>query len=169
MSSLSPALKPYFICSVQCNASLFVYLSVGSLNSASASLLRQMTQATGGTRPGGSQTNGWWCVWLCLSEFLNINIDKLVQILWDHPCVVCIVVVEKLFNIWWTKLVYDHLSKKPNIVSSSDSSQYQCHTLGPLVQCLYWGRSVCSPPRYRSSYVWVWLQPWERAECRPWQ
>ena len=46
------SLNPYFICSVQRNASLFVYLSVGGLNSVSASQQGQMTQATGGTRHG---------------------------------------------------------------------------------------------------------------------
>ena len=80
----SSSLNPYFICSVQLHASLFVYLSVGGLNSASASQLWQMTQATGGTRHGVKLDKRLvMCVALSL-EFLNISIDTSIQMLSEY-------------------------------------------------------------------------------------
>ena len=141
------SLNPYFICSVQRNASLFVYLSVGGLNSPPLPGLlhhgygRWHRQLGGHQRWGEvRQTVGDVCG--CLLEFLNISIDTSIQMLSEYDIHVysfCGQAIQSLVDCVLIRFITISIS--------------QCHTLGPLVSIL--GSQCLQPPRYRSSYVWV--------------
>ena len=143
------SLNPYFICSVQRNASLFVYLSVGSLNSPPLPQLLHHGYGRWHRQLGGLQTRGevrqtvgdvWGSVFQ--SSSILTSIHRSIQMLSEYDIHVysfCGQAIQSLVDCVLIRFITISIS--------------QCHTLGPLVSIL--GSQCLQPPRYRSSYVWV--------------